>query len=155
MTVYLASYRGSARGLSRIVGAVIRWVTRSEFSHCEIAVEIGDGVYRCLTASGMDGGVRIKEMRLPAERWHLTPLPWVKTATVDRAARLAAGAGYDWAGVLRFAFPLLALPPHPKRLFCSELCAVVIGLDEAWRWTPADLLVIAERMVPRPEAPPE
>lgn len=151
MTVYLASYRGSARGLSRIVGVVIRWVTRSEFSHCEIAVLAAEPTggapwFKCYSASGMDGGVRSRYMPLPSERWVLTPLP---PEVAGRAYELQKAnwlADYDWAGVARFAAAVLFRKEHPKRWFCSEFCAAAMGLPDPWRWTPADLKIIAEHL---------
>ena len=148
VTVYLASYRGGARGLSRLVGAAVRWVTRSEWSHCEIA--LGDafaGAVPCVSASGMDGGVRVKTMRLDPSRWSLTPLPWVAPARAVGFLEAYGGAGYDWLGVARFAVPILVRSEHPRRWFCSEACAAIMGLDDPWRFTPADLEVMARAAV--------
>ncbi len=147
MTVYLASYRGGARGLSRIVGAVIRWVTRSEWSHCEIAIGNPlEGPAICVSASGMDGGVRAKEMQLDPSRWTVTPLPHVRVNQVYTAINAFAGAPYDWAGVARFALPWAVRSEHPNRWFCSEFCAHVIGLEEPWRFSPADLKIVASKI---------
>jgi hypothetical protein len=155
VTVYLACYRGSTRGPARIVGAVIRWVTRSEFSHCEIAKQVplsgapGQPSFECFSASALDGGVRSKCMPLPAERWHLTPLPSEVAERARELHKAQEAAAYDWWGVARFGAAVLFRKEHPQRWFCSEFCAAAMGLPDPWRWTPADLKIIAELLAQR------
>lgn len=147
MAVYLASYRGGSRGVAALVGAAVRWVTQSEWSHCEIAIGNSHAdQFACITASGMDGGVRIKRMRLDPMRWRLTPLPWVDEARAWTFLASNGGAAYDWAGVMRFALPVVMRSEHPSRWFCSEACAAIMGLADPWRFTPADLHIIAGRL---------
>lgn len=80
--VYLALYKGKkeGRGLkvrwARFRDWLVRTVTRSPYSHCEIAVTVHPKIlYTCYSASARDGGVRCKVMALPAEKWDLIPLP--------------------------------------------------------------------------------
>ncbi len=129
----------------RYVSAAIRWVTRSAWSHCEIAVgDAPDGLLWCVSASGMDGGVRSKVMRLDPLRWRLIPLPEGTAPRAIMFLEMHRGAGYDWLGVARFAAPVVIRGEHPHRWFCSEVCARIMGLNDPWRFTPADLHIIAQ-----------
>jgi hypothetical protein len=145
--IYLASYRGRSRGVSRVVGMVIRWVTRSEWSHCEVCIgNPFETAVMCVSASGMDGGVRGRVMPLNPERWVLVPLPGVTAGDVEAFLLAHQGAAYDWFGVARFALPLMLRHPDPDRWFCSEAAGAIIGFDEPWRFSPADLHVAARRL---------
>ena len=80
--VYLALYKGKAAintprdVVKRIADSVVRLATCSPYSHCEIAVKHPrDGLFDCYSSSARDGGVRIKTMPLPADKWDLIPLP--------------------------------------------------------------------------------
>jgi hypothetical protein len=54
------------------------------------------------------------------------------------------GAKYDFFGVARFLLPWL-FGASGKRWFCSEACAEIIGFDEPWRFSPADLEIIIRK----------
>lgn len=143
--VYLAFYRGTAPGFAGLVDRGIRLVTRSRYSHVEVCVghpfEIAA---MCVSASGMDGGVRGKRMSLSPARWDVMPAPWINRGDVYRWLLDNQGAGYDWLGVLRFAFPVFR--GSRRRWFCSEVVADLLGLQEPWRFSPADAHIIASRL---------
>ncbi|MRN37209.1 hypothetical protein CRG49_008770 [Neisseria sp. N95_16] len=144
--VYLALYKGRKSGRSpkalamRFADWVIRKATRGIYSHCEIAVALGGGVFECYSASLRDGGVRCKVMRLPESKWDLVELPAadVLTAQLQMIWLMTQGKSYDVLGSLGV---VLRVGNRPDKWFCSEWCAHVLGLAEPWRLSPNDLAV--------------
>ena len=76
--VTLAFYKGTGRFDDR----VIRWVTRSAFSHVEMLahppVWSGNGAWigEAWSSSGRDGGVRGKQITFHVDRWAFIAVPW-------------------------------------------------------------------------------
>ena len=141
--VYLALYKGRKSGRSpkalamRFADWVIRKATRGIYSHCEIAVALGDGVFECYSSSLRDGGVRCKVMRLPSDKWDLIEIN--KAGTSVSAFFVATqSCGYDWLGVVGFPWGL----NMRDKWFCSEWCACVLGLPKPHRYTPSGLAVL-------------
>lgn len=141
--VYLALYKGRKSGRSpkalamRFADWVIRKATRGIYSHCEIAVALGDGVFECYSSSPRDGGVRCKVMRLPSDKWDLIEIN--KAGTSVSAFFVATqSCGYDWLGVVGFPWGL----NMRDKWFCSEWCACVLGLPKPHRYTPSGLAVL-------------
>jgi hypothetical protein len=139
MTLALAFYRGRGRWDD----CVIRAVTRSPFAHVELTEwpgrdGPGDAPRPSLSASGRDGGVRLKQIAFKGDRWtFVQPMPWAPADAWHRAAA-EIGAGYDYRGILMtFAVPLRR--QHPDRWFCSELCAHALGLPDPHTYAPGDL----------------
>jgi hypothetical protein len=135
---WIAFYRG--RG--DIADHIVRFATRSPFSHCELIRQEarprrGDTV-RCISASGRDGGVRIKEIRLEGPKWDVYAVPWARE---DAWARAEAhlGAPYElWSMVISQLFNFRR---HTRgRWFCSELIAHALGLSMPHAMSPGDLL---------------
>lgn len=135
---YVAFYRGKGTMADKIV----RMATRSPFSHCElIQCEVtprrGDTV-TCISASGRDNGVRIKEIELKAEKWDIYAVPWAPPDTWQRAeAKL--GEPYElWSMVISQLFNFRR---HERgKWFCSELVAYALGLNMPHAKSPGDLL---------------
>ena len=147
MTAHLASYKGTQPGLSGLFNRAIRHGSRSIYSHTEICIgNPFESEVMCVSASGVDGGVRSKMMRLSPEKWDIVPVPWVSDERVLNVLDDEGWCGYDYRGVARFAFPWLPdllLMPSNEAWFCSELAAYIMGLDEPWRYAPAELHLIA------------
>ena len=149
--IYLALYHGHRGGTgwrvwaARFTDGLTRILTRGKYSHCELAVrlpETADGQeYECYSASLRDGGVRMKTMPLPADKWDLIPLDdaVLHAHTVGLYLR-TAGQGYDLPGAFGVVF---GLPENRRRWFCSEWVGAALGLAESWRFSPNDLAVIA------------
>lgn len=142
--VYLALYKGrkSGRGLkvrwSRLSDWIVRAITRSPYSHCEIAITDHPqaSVYTCYSASARDGGVRCKVMPLPTDKWDLIPLP---VSCIDSTMRLYSrtqGSRYDWAGAIG---TVLKTPHSKSRWFCSEWCAESFGFTDSYNYSPVRL----------------
>lgn len=137
--IYLASYKSTQRGLSGVVNVFIRWATKGQYSHSEICIgNPFDGEVDCLSSVGMDGGVRIKRMKLNPARWDLIPLPNVTEKQVLAFSIRNVGSKYDYLGCVRTLLPFIGRE-HPTRYFCSELCAEIIGYSEPWRLHPSAL----------------
>jgi len=141
--IYLAFYRGEGRLLS---DTLVKWVTRSEFSHCELLMSARppkDGeTHRCVTAQGKNGGVCVRDVHFRPGAYEFVPVPW---APLDTFAKAAArlGQGYDYWGLLMSQFINLRRHVH-SRYFCSKLCAEALGLSEAHTYAPGDLKRIVE-----------
>ena len=141
--IYLALYKGRKsirhpRDLwPRLSDGLVRLLTRSPYSHCEIAVQCSDGLFACYSSSPRDGGVRCKVMRLPSDKWDLIEIN--KAGTSVSAFFVATqSCGYDWLGVVGFPWGL----NMRDKWFCSEWCACVLGLPKPHRYTPSGLAVL-------------
>ncbi|HEZ0675357.1 TPA: hypothetical protein ACLAJP_000218 [Neisseria meningitidis] len=145
-TLYLALYKGNREGWgiasvkARFGDWITRKITRGIYSHCEIAYPCSNGGYACYSSSIRDGGVRVKKMDLPSEKWDLIELPGVTAADLDRVWQAAQGKRYDWAGAIG---TVLKIRQRPDKWFCSEFAAAVMGIPDGWRFSPNDLAAIA------------
>ena len=152
-TIYLALYKGRRDGAwyqpkvaaARLSDWIIRTLTRSPYSHCELAVLIpppdGDpddhAVFDCYSSSIRDGGVRMKTMTLPADKWDLIPINQLD-AYIDVLNYFAQTRGkpYDFIGACGV---VLGIKGSLKMWFCSEWCAAALGLQYPDRYSPQAL----------------
>jgi hypothetical protein len=141
--LYLASYTGTQPGWKGLVNRAIRFFTKSAYSHSEIC--LGDpfaGPVDCLTSAGTEGGVRIKRMQLNPDKWDVIALPHVSEGAAWHFLADNAGQPYDFIGCVRSVLPFVR-GEHPRKWFCSEVCAEVMGITEAWRMHPGVLHSVA------------
>lgn len=113
--VYLAMYKAEGNWVDK----VIRLFTGKPYSHCEIAVEVVEGLPYCYSSSPRDGGVRRKIMKLPKEKWDLIPLPYTRGQKVEDFYQKTRGKKYDFLGAIGCVLPLRQ---KPSRYYCSEWC---------------------------------
>lgn len=113
--VYLAMYKAEGNWVDK----VIRLFTGKPYSHCEIAVEVVEGMPYCYSSSPRDGGVRRKIMKLPKDKWDLIPLPYTSGQKVEDFYQKTRGKKYDFFGAIACVLPL---PERTSRYFCSEWC---------------------------------
>lgn len=138
---YLALYVGPAEGLRpTITHNVIKAVTKSKYSHCEIAIN-GIGY----SSSERDGGVRAKEIDFNSGKWEIVDLPWVEPAKVLSLYEWTQDDGYDFWG-LRLFLNIPDPTDAPDLWWCSEWCAAAIGLIDT-RISPEQLAVTVRRML--------
>ncbi|OSI25050.1 hypothetical protein [Neisseria dumasiana] len=150
MKVYLALYKGRKSGcgigtwLARIQDSIIRIITNSSYSHCEIAIveEVKQypsvpSVYTCYSSSARDGGVRRKLMSLPSDKWDLIHLPLDVAERVESFYRHTKGNKYDILGVTAFVLPFIN--QIAGSWFCSEWCACAIGYPNPSQYSPQSL----------------
>jgi len=102
-----------------VISALIRWQTRSKYSHAALLLPNGDIIEAW---QGLGAGVRIKR---GLDSWDGVEIYAVPSATaaawneVIGFARSRVGAGYDYWSVARF-ISRRHMPPNDK-WFCSEL----------------------------------
>lgn len=113
--VYLAMYKAKGNWVDK----VIRLFTGKPYSHCEIAVEVVEGMPYCYSSSPRDGGVRRKMMTLPKDKWDLIPLSYTSGQQIEDLYQKTRGKKYDFLGAVACVLPL---PERPNRYFCSEWC---------------------------------
>ena len=153
--ITLAFYKG--RGSSwwiRLQDGLIRFATRSPYSHVELIVGRAehDREETCLSSSGRDGGVREKRIVLERAKWDLVDL----TAQPDEIGafiRDRIGARYDYWGIV-FS-QILSLGRHDtSKWFCSEICAAALGMANAQRMSPQALYDMVNWRRPPPDPSP-
>ena len=128
-----AFYKGTRPGLAGIYNRLVRWWTRSEFSHVELVLSTG----RAWSASFADGGVRTKPIDVDTANWHVVDLPPELEQRAEAWFEAHLGAPYDLLGNLQF---VLAPIPHMQgRWFCSEAVAAALGIPDPWRYSPGTL----------------
>lgn len=127
--VQLAMYK--ARG--DIFNRLIRWWTNSPYSHCELVVR-----GNCYSSSVRDGGVRVKTMALPSDKWDLISLPWADADAVTDWFIAHERDRYGWLDLL--TGQLLGMHRDHRGVFCSEACAKALGLRGATQLSPQALL---------------
>jgi len=133
MAFRIALYKGTRPGIKGIYNRLVRWWTRSPYSHCELV--FSDGV--AASSSLEDGGVRFKMIAFDAARWDFIDLP----AELESRARAwfeqHVGKKYDVIGNLQFI--IACIPDSHDKWFCSEAVAASLGIADAWRYDPATL----------------
>lgn len=135
---YVAFYRGRGTFADRVV----RYATRSPFSHCELIradkpPRRGDTV-TCISASGRDKGVRIKDIELKDGKWDIYAVPWAPEDAWDRAAKHLDQPYELWSMVVSQLFNFRR--GKRGKWFCSELVAYALGLNLPQAKSPGDLL---------------
>jgi hypothetical protein len=138
--IYLAFYRGEfGTWQDRLICAV----TCGPYSHVEMLLEPPqEGETMCISASGRDGGVRVKQIDLRSGRWVIK----VVDGDHDAAARAMlgeVGKPYDLIGALLSPFRLALFARPNDRWFCSEIFAWARGLPLPMKMHPNALAVWA------------
>lgn len=143
--VYIAFYKHKRKCNSfrntifRICDEAIRLTTHGKYSHCEVVIpnfeQDGDLLFECYSASNMDGGVRLKLMPLPTERWDLVKVN-INADLVRLFFKQTKGLKYDMLGAIGVVLPV---GENKRKYFCSEWCAEVIGLADPHKFSPNSL----------------
>lgn len=136
--IYLAFYKGKGNFLNKLV----RFFTKSEISHCDIALTTKEqGVYRLFGASAVDGGVRSKVLKFNQDSWILIPIA-ISTEELYQFFAETNGAKYDYFGAIGL---VLGFKEARSRYFCSEWCFNLISKsNQGYRFSPAVLYEIAK-----------
>lgn len=129
MAVYLALYKG--KGM--IGNAVVRWWTRSIYSHCELVID--NMWYGC---SVMDKGVRAKSIDFNAEHWDLIPLPDYLRPRIRAYFDKTHGEPYSWLDLVR-SQTFNGAYDQEGASFCSDWCAAALGLPNSVTYSPKTL----------------
>ena len=112
--IRLAFYKGKGDWVDK----VIKWWTKSQYSHVEVVV--GDTWY---SSSPRDGGVRSMRMEdYNAEHWDIIDYPGVSASDVFDLFRKTKGSKYDFIGILFSQVLPIGLHSSTK-WYCSEWAA--------------------------------
>ncbi len=142
--IYLASFKGTHPGWKGWFSSLIKWVTKSQYSHTETCVgNPFESAVLCVSSVGTEGGVRGKVMRLDPKYWDILPMPWVTEGDVITFLAEHKGEGYDVIGCVRSVLPFVSRE-HSTKWFCSETSASIQKISEAWRFPPGDMHVVVE-----------
>jgi len=143
MKFQAAFYKGTRPGLAGIYSRVVRWWTKSDYSHVELVLSTD----RAWSSSFEDGGVRCKPIDFDPARWDLVDLPPALEQAAEAWFEEHRGAGYDLVGNLQFV--LSPIPHSRRRWFCSEAVAAALGIPDPWRYSPG-ALASALTLITRP-----
>ena len=134
MTFQVAFYKGTPEGWHGIYNKLVRWWTKSKYSHAELVFSDG----WMASSSLMDKGVRLKPASLNPDNWDVMSL----RDNLEPAARQwfenHKGLSYDVWGNIHILLPFI--PQSNSKYFCSEACMAALGFDEAERYTPAAMV---------------
>jgi hypothetical protein len=134
--VKLAMYKGRSTGKSTIGDALIRFWTRSEYSHCELIV---DGI--SMSSSLRDKGVRAKEIEYIPEHWDIIDLPWADPVSVLAHFEATKTHSYSVLDIIRSQIFNYG-SNQSRSAFCSEWCADALGLPNAVTYSPKTLATL-------------
>lgn len=119
------------QGRKRLTNRVIADLTGGPFSHVELVLErYPNGWALCVSASMMDGGVRVKLINIGTADWVVITVNM--GVTVDNAWQWFyqhSGAKYDYTGAMRYRVKFLK--QHPKKKYCSEAVSEMLGLPKS------------------------
>jgi hypothetical protein len=101
---------------------IIRLVTRSKYSHCELLLPDG----RMFSSDGWDNGKVRYTYKYNINNWDFVDIDITdgELLTLISWCNHKIGLKYDWLGVFRFIIPFLK--QDPERWFCSEICAAAL-----------------------------
>ena len=138
-TLQVAFYKGRTRLFNRLVS----WWLNGPYSHAELILDTdADGYAACASSSFLDGGVRLKYMRLDPEHWDIVDVQGDK-ATAWAWLKEHDGDQYDTFGLLGLVWR--RGKGSPDKVWCTESVAAMLGYDEPWRFDPMTLYVALTR----------
>lgn len=126
ITIALDKRKGSIFTKSGLISAIVRWYTKSEYSHIEMI--IGDKWIASGNPAGE--GVTIKELRpLDYDGWdyYNIEVDGRKTKKIMKFLESQVGTDYDWAGTF-FGGTLDYNIDDKSKWYCSELVAEVLKM---------------------------
>jgi hypothetical protein len=132
MTLRAAFYRGTHAGLPGIYNRLVRWWTRSQYSHVELILH-----FAAASSSAMDGGVRFKKIDFDPALWDFVDLPPELAAGAEAWFNEHYGQPYDYLGNVHFV--LSAVGDDKRKWFCSEAVAAALGMPNPERFDPGTL----------------
>jgi hypothetical protein len=119
------------QGRKRLTNRLIADLTGGPFSHVEMILErYQKGWALCVSASMMDGGVRVKLINIGTPDWVVVSVN-VEVSLDDAWSWfwLHSGEQYDYTGALRYRLPFLK--QNPKKKYCSEAVSEILRLPKS------------------------
>jgi hypothetical protein len=129
----VAFYRGTHAGLPGVYNRLVRWWTRSQYSHVELILPWGAAA----SSSAMDGGVRFKFIDFDPALWDFVDVPLELASSAEDWFNTHYGQGYDYLGNVHFV--LSAVGDDKRKWFCSEAVAAALGMPNPERFDPGTL----------------
>lgn len=133
MSFHAAFYKGTHTGPPGIYNRLVRWWTRSPYSHVELVFPSGVAA----SSSAMDGGVRFKAIDFDPEKWDFVELPAHLADAAWRWFEDHEGQAYDVLGNVHFV--LSAVGDDKRKWFCSEAVGAALGMPDPARFDPGTL----------------
>jgi hypothetical protein len=131
--LHAAFYKATHPGLPGVYNRLVRWWTRSTYSHVELVFPTGHAA----SSSYMDGGVRFKVIDFDPASWDFVELPRAFERQAWEWFEAHRGQPYDLLGNLHFVISPVA--DDKKKWFCSEAVAAALGMPDPWRFDPGAL----------------
>ena len=126
----IAFYKAKEHFFNRAVS----WWDHGPYSHCELLGEhLGGNTYVGYTSSFNDGGVRKKVIEFDPAKWDIIEVVADDKFALDWFAA-HEGCKYDVLGLVGFLIRII--PGKKNRYFCSEAVATMLGMKDAWRFSP-------------------
>ena len=145
MKIAFYRYRKSDPIYKTIINRLVCWWTRGPYSHVEIVLGTNpDGTNICASSSARDGGVRIKNIKMPSYKWDFIEVE-ADAAQVRAWFEGQAGRKYDYLAWLGFLWRRES--GSSNRWFCSEAVATALGYADAWRFDPNTLFVVLTKKI--------
>jgi hypothetical protein len=134
-----AFYKGTHAGMPGVYNRLVRWWTRSPYSHVELIFFDGGpgGDSQAASSSYMDGGVRFKWFTFDPVLWDFVDLPDALILPALAWFDAYEGAAYDLLGNVHFV--LSAVGDDRRKWFCSEAVAAALGMPDPERFDPGTL----------------
>lgn len=133
MTFRAAFYKGTRPGIAGIYNRLVRFWTRSGYSHCELV--FSDGM--AASSSYMDHGVRFSRIEFDDAKWDFVELPSHLELSARAWFEAHKGERYDLRGNLHFIIG--PMKDVKAAWFCSESLAAALGMLDPWRYDPGVL----------------
>lgn len=137
----VAFYKGTRPGFQGLYNILVRWWTRSPYTHCEMI--FSDGL--SASSSFLDGGVRFKEITYNPEHWDIVELP----SELEQSARnwfiQHEGDSYDVIG--NIGFVVGSVDDSKRKWFCSEVIMAALGVTEPGKFSPSTAMPVARLVV--------
>lgn len=130
------------KGKKRLFNKLTSWWLRGEYSHCELVLEEFDKGSLCVSSSFMDGGVRIKVIKLDPSNWDIIDVDTDYYYINDWLIK-NEHAKYDTLGL--FSFLARVFKQDKTRWFCSEAVADMLKFEDSWRFDPCNLYAALSR----------
>ena len=134
----VALYKSTRPGIQGVSNRLIRWWTRSIYSHCELVFSGG----MAASSSFIDGGVRFKRINFNPEHWDFIGVDGDEASALQWFTE-REDAKYDVFGIAGFVMGFIG---HDKNKYtCGESIAGALGFAEPERFTPALLAAVLSK----------
>ena len=139
--IYVAFYKSKGKLFNRLIRAW-QWLNREKYwyvSHVELLrdYDVATDTWKCYSSSAMDGGVRIKNIRIDSAKWELIPFDPALGGRCDEWMAAHIGKKYDWLGIFGQVFKRVG--QNESKFYCNEAIQGMLGL--IGNYNPASLLL--------------